>query len=250
MTKLVILGSSTNIPDATHENTHMVLVGENRMVLIDGPANPYTRLMHANLDVDQLTDIIVTHFHPDHAAGIPLMLMAYGLSGRTDPMRIYANQHCMENLHHLLEAFSWDRWHDFPVELVIVPEEEMVVLIDDPEFKIFSSPVRHFIPALGVRVEFPKTGKVLAYSGDTAPTSTLVRLSQNADVLIHEAAGASIGHSSAEQAGVLAAECNVKELYLIHYPVGDFDYQTLVQEARKAFDGRISMAEDFDELDF
>ncbi|MCB2180169.1 MBL fold metallo-hydrolase [bacterium] len=250
MTKLVILGTSTNCPDADHENTHMVLVGESRMVLIDGPANPYTRLMHAELDVNRLTDIIVTHFHPDHAAGIPLLLMAFGLSGRTEPMRIFANQHCMENLHHLLEAFSWDRWHDFPVELITIPEEEMVVLIDAPEFRIFSSPVKHFIPAVGMRVEFPQTGKVLAYSGDTAPTPPLVGLAENADVLIHEAAGASIGHSSAKQAGELAAQCNVQALYLIHYPVGDFDYHSLVQEAATEYDGLIVIAEDFDVLEF
>jgi hypothetical protein len=43
MPKLVILGSSTNIPDQHHENTHMVLVGDDHMVLIDGPGNPFVR---------------------------------------------------------------------------------------------------------------------------------------------------------------------------------------------------------------
>jgi len=250
MTKLVILGTSTNVPDATHENTHMVLVGEKRMVLIDGPANPYTRLMHANLDVNRLTDVIVTHFHPDHAAGIPLMMMAYGLSGRKEPLRIFANGHCMNCLVNFLEAFSWKEWHDFPVELVTIPEEELVPLIDSPEFCIYSSPVNHFIPAVGLRVEFPQSGKVLAYSGDTAPTSSLIGLAQDADVLLHEAAGASVGHSSAEQAGVLAAKTEVGQLNLIHYPVGDFDYQVLVREAKKAYSGPVVMAEDFDELTF
>jgi ribonuclease Z len=228
----------------------MVLAGEDRMVLIDGPANPYTRLMHANLDVNRLTDIIVTHFHPDHAAGIPLMLMAYGLSGRKDLMRIYANEHCMDFLLQFLNAFSWEMWHDFPVELITIPDEEMVLLIDSPEFKIFSSPVKHFVPAIGLRVEFPQSGKVFAYSGDTAPTPSLNALAQNADLLIHEAAGASVGHSSAEQAGVLAAQAKVDKLYLIHYPVGEFNYQSLVPEAGKFFDGPIAMAEDFDEFYF
>lgn len=250
MTKLVFLGTATNVPDATHENTHMVLVGEDRMVLIDGPANPYSRLMHAKLDVNRLTDIIVTHFHPDHAAGIPLMLMAYGLSGRTAPMRLIANHHCMENLQYFLEAFSWKMWHDFPVELVTIPEEEMATLVEVPEFTVYSSPVKHFVPAIGLRVEFPRTGKVLAYSGDTAPTPSLFGLAKGADVLIHEAAGASSGHSSAAQAGELATKAAVKQLYLIHYPVGDFDYQTLVEEAGRKFDGPVIMVEDFDVLEF
>ena len=43
MPKLVFLGTATNIPDETHENSHFAIVGKDRMVLIDGPGNPYSR---------------------------------------------------------------------------------------------------------------------------------------------------------------------------------------------------------------
>jgi ribonuclease BN (tRNA processing enzyme) len=35
MPKLIILGTSNAIPDEAHENTHMVLVGKTRTILID-----------------------------------------------------------------------------------------------------------------------------------------------------------------------------------------------------------------------
>ncbi len=40
MPKVIILGSSNAIPSQEHENTHMVVVGEERMVLIDCVSNP------------------------------------------------------------------------------------------------------------------------------------------------------------------------------------------------------------------
>ena len=41
MAKLIFLGTSNAISDENHENTHMVLVGEKRTVLIDCPNNPF-----------------------------------------------------------------------------------------------------------------------------------------------------------------------------------------------------------------
>lgn len=250
MPKLVILGTATNVPDESHENTHMVLVGDHRLVLIDGPANPYSRLLQANLPVDQLSDIIMTHFHPDHVAGIPLLLMALGLSGREEPLKIYGNEHCLKNMQELLVAFEWENWHSFDVDFFVVPDKNLHLLLDVDEFKVFSSPVNHFIPAIGLRIEFKKSGKILAYSGDTAPTESLLGLSQKADILIHEAAGKSAGHSSAAQAGQLATQADVDSLYLVHYPVGGFNYQNLVKEAANFFSGKIKMAEDFDVINF
>ena len=250
MTRLVILGTATNVPDECHENTHMALVAHDRLVLIDGPGNPYSRLKQAQLPVDQLSDIVMTHFHPDHVGGIPLLLMALGLSGRKEPLRLYANQHCMKLMLDLLEAYEWENWHFFPVELFVISDDNLSVVLENEEFKILSSPVEHFIPAIGLRVEFKRSGKVLAYSGDTAPTESLYGLADKADVLIHEAAGASAGHSSAEQAGQLASDANVKSLYLVHYPVGGYPYQDLVTVAAGVYSGKVVMAEDFDILDF
>ena len=40
MPKVIILGSSNAIPTTEHENTHMVVVGEERMVMVDCVSNP------------------------------------------------------------------------------------------------------------------------------------------------------------------------------------------------------------------
>jgi ribonuclease Z len=250
MPKLIILGSSTNIPDIHHENSHMVLVGDDHMILIDGPGNPFVRLREAGLDERKLTDIIMTHFHPDHVSGIPLLLMAVGLSGREDLLDIYANKHCLALMQKLLGFYEWESWHSFPVEFHTIREERNYLLMEVDGCKIFTSPVKHFIPTVGLRFEFPNVGKVLAYSCDTAPTPSLIDLGKDADIFIHEAAGESPGHSSARQAGEIASEANAKSLYLIHYPTGEFNSHILIEEAAQAYNGPIALAEDFMEFDF
>ena len=129
--------------------------------------------------------------------------------------------------------------------------------MDCAEFKITSSPVRHLIPTIGLRFDFKASQKALAYSCDTEPCVEVVRLAQGADVLIHEATGESMGHSSAGQAGHehaassgIAARAEVNKLYLIHYPTGEYVDDNLLVEARQNFQGEVELATDFMTLDF
>ena len=75
MPKVIILGSSNAVPSIDHENTHLVIVGEERTILVDCVSNPIVRLEQAGIDFNDLTDIVITHFHPDHVSGMPLLLM-------------------------------------------------------------------------------------------------------------------------------------------------------------------------------
>ena len=69
-------------------------------------------------------------------------------------------------------------------------------------------------------------------------------------MLIHEASGASYGHTSPAQAGEIASRCKAGALYLIHYPTRGFDGEQLIREAQSNFPGQVSLAKDFLELEF
>jgi len=251
MPKLIILGSSNAIPDVQHENTHMVLVGEGRTVLIDCVSNPILRLQQASVEFDNLTDLILTHFHPDHVSGVPLLLMNMWLMGRSHPLNIYGLHHTLDRIENLMGFYAWSEWPDFfPVVFHRLPANEKTAVLECEEFRIFSSPVRHLIPAIGLRIEIERNEKVVAYSCDTEPCSQVVRLAEGADVLIHEAAGGALGHSSAAEAGDIARQAEVGELYLIHYRTGKYASSNLVAEAKQCFEGQVGLAEDFMTLDF
>jgi ribonuclease Z len=91
---------------------------------------------------------------------------------------------------------------------------------------------------------------VMAYSCDTEPCQQVIDLAAGVDLLIHEAAGASPGHTSAAQAGRIARDAEAKALCLIHYPTCSFDYRSLVGLAQEVFEGDVFLAEDFMELAF
>lgn len=250
MPKVIILGSSNAVPSKDHENTHLVIVGKERMLLIDCVSNPVVRLEQAGIDFNDLTDIIITHFHPDHVSGVPLLLMDMWLMGRTRPINIYGLHYTMDRLEKLMGFYGWAEWPNFfSVGFFRLPDVELAHVMDCSDFKVHSSPVHHMIPTIGIRVQCKNGQKVLAYSCDTEPCEQTVRLASGADILIHEAGGASFGHSSAEQAGEIATKAEVGKLYLIHYPTGRFANGDIAAEARRTFQGEVVVAKDFMTID-
>jgi len=251
MQKLYFLGSSNAIPDEHHENTHMVLVGEQRIVLIDCVDSSILRFKKVGVDFNRLNDLILTHFHPDHVSGVPKLLMNMWLMGRSLPLNIYGLQHTLDRMQKMMELYNWSEWPDF-FEVIFhrLPTQEMISVLECEEFHILAAPVQHFIPTIALRIEFQESRKVLAYSCDTEPCPQLLRLAGGADVLIHEASGPLPGHSSAAQAGMAAAQAEAGALYLIHYPTGQFSAGELLSEARKHYDGPVTLAEDFAVLEF
>ena len=243
MPKIVILGTAHAIPDENHENTYLAVLGEGRQILIDCAGSPVIRLNKAGIDLMGVTDIFLTHFHPDHISGIPALLLSMWLLGRRNSLNIYGLQYSLERLEKLMGLFEWEAWPGFfPVDFHPLPAEPMITALKTDEFLIYTSPVQHLIPTMGIRIEARQTGKVLAYSCDTEPCGAVVELAQKADILIHEATGSGPGHSSAAQAGGIAARADVGALYLIHYDPRD---ESLENQAQKEFPGQVIRAEDF-----
>ena len=246
MAKLIILGTSNALSSEKSDNTHMVLVGEERNVLIDCVTNPIHTLSKFEIDFNDVTDLVLTHFHPDHVSGGPLFLMDMWLRGRKKPINIYGLHYTLDRFERLMEFYSWAEWPEFfPVAFHRLPANELVTMLDCDEFTTKTSPVHHMIPTIGLQFDFKGSGKRLAYSCDTEPCEPVITLAEGADVLIHEATGASRGHSSAAQAGEIAKKAEVGFLYLIHYPTGEYANDDLINEAQRTFPGKVDLAKDF-----
>ena len=249
MARLIILGSAAAVSDAEHDNTHFLLQSERgRAVLVDCGSNPLDKLARHGVQQEQLTDLILTHFHPDHVYGVPILLMQLWLVGRREPLHVHGLHHCLYRFEEMLTAFMVETWPDFfPLHLHRLPEQADALLLDDADFRIRAWPTRHFIPTIGLRIEVKASGTVIGYSSDTEPIPNIIALAQGADLLLHEATGAGEGHSSAAQAGEIASLAEARRLLLIHYPVGDeADPARLIEEARTTFGGPVRLAQDHD----
>jgi len=209
------------------------------------------RIQQVGLAFEQLRGLIITHFHPDHVSGVPIMLNNIWLLGRTDPLPVYGLQDVVERFEIMMDLFRQNEWPEmYPVPCHIVAEEVGALVLENEEFRITSAPVKHLVPTIGVRIENKRTGKVLAYSSDTEPYDTVVELARGADILIHEAATDTLGHSSAAQAGEIARRAGAGRLVLIHYRPAPHKYECWVGEAAAAFGGPVELAQDFGEYEF
>ncbi|WP_115863102.1 ribonuclease Z [Halorussus litoreus] len=103
-----------------------------------------------------------------------------------------------------------------------------------------------------------RPGRTLVYTGDTRPTETVEAAAEDADLLIHDATFADdwtdrateTAHSTARQAGELAARADAERLALTHISSRyGGDVSDHLAEAREAFDGEVFVPDDGETVD-
>jgi ribonuclease Z len=250
MVKLVVLGSSSLVATEQRRPTHLAVLGEEHGLLIDCGVSPRGRLEALGFERDRIDEIFITHFHPDHAAGLPLYLMELCLRGRRAPIRIHSGAETVRRIRKAMQLYGWRKLPgQFPIRYRTVRRAQREPVLENSEFRAFAAPVRHVIPTLAVRVEQGAGARSFVYSGDTEPCAGLAALARGTDLLIHEATGAGPGHSSAAQAAAEAREAQAGRLLLIHTdPYADRG--ALLAEARAVFPGRVDLASDGETIDW
>jgi ribonuclease Z len=250
MVRLIVLGSSSLVATETRRPTHLACLGDKNGLLIDCGVSPRGRLEALGVGRDRIGDVFITHFHPDHAAGLPLFLMELCLRRRKKPIRIHAGAETILRIRRTLQMSGWRTMPGlFPVEFRSVKRKKGEPVFENSDFRVTSTPVRHVVPTLGVRVDFPGTGKGFVYSADTEPSAGLAALARDTDLLIHEATGAGAGHSSAAQAASVARQARAARLLLVHTdPYAD--REAILAQARAMFPGRVRIASDKMEINW
>jgi ribonuclease Z len=245
MGKIIILGTAAAIPSEGADNTHLVILSQKRIILVDTATNPILSLSKAGLDPNSITDLILTHFHPDHVSGLPILMITMWLTGRKETLDIYGLDNTLGRVRQMLELFNISQWVNmFPINYHSSEQGGINTLFSDDVMTAIGAEVKHLIPTMGLRFEFNSSGKVIAYTCDSEPCDAIQRLAKGADILLHESAGNSKGHSSALHAGEDAALAGVNSLWLIHYPSG-MDEWRMIEEAKTAFSGEVIFARDF-----
>jgi len=104
----------------------------------------------------------------------------------------------------------------------------------------------------------PRPGRTLVYTGDTRPQERTVEVASGADLLVHDATFADdraerarrTAHSTAREAGEIAARADVRRLALTHVSSRyAHDVDAHLREARDAFDGESFVPDDGDVVD-
>lgn len=158
-------------------------------LLIDCGASSLVSLKMRHIPLNDIQVIIISHFHADHAGGVPFFLLdAHYVSGRRRPLTIAGPKGIMSWFERAMEAsFPGSMGRHFRFELSLVelgPYETR----DFGSFQVSSYMAEHGEPgglAYAYRIMIEK--KSIAYTGDTAWTDRLIDAAQGADLLIAEA---------------------------------------------------------------
>lgn len=218
MATLHLLGTGAAFSGPQRTTTMLAVEETDSIVVIDCGGDVVQRLLAANLPIEKISALIITHEHADHVGGFPLFMEKIWLAGRRNTVVVCGIAPALDQARRLWESYDTSGWEGVPrIAWQETPYAESALVLDDEYWHIAASPVIHFTPSVGLRIK-AKSGGTIAYSGDTEPTDSVQRLATRADILIHEATGEGVGHSSALQAAVAASKSGVKQLILVHLP--------------------------------
>lgn len=226
------LGTGSALTSAQRTTTMLAFEAEDTFFLVDCGGDAVQRLLAAGLDPARIEAVVLTHEHPDHIAGFPLLIEKLWLHGRRTPIPVYGLDVTLAVARRLFEAFDTSKWTDLPaLEWCPVAHVAGSAVFERGPFRVVASPVVHAVPTVGLRVE--AGGATVAYSCDTEPCPNVVALAHDVDLLVHEATGHLPGiHSSAVEAAEVAAAAGARRLVLVHLPPEVFADDLLEAQSR------------------
>ncbi len=255
MLTVVYLGTGAAVPSANRENTSLAIDDGTEITLIDTSGTPHKRFLEMHVPHERLARVIITHEHPDHTFGFPSLLQNLWLTGRRDPLPVYALDQTWKLLDRLIAAYwpqGWD--HGFPIERHTLLGDG-TQFVQTPQLSLSAARGDHSVPCIGIRAEFD--GGSVVYSSDTGPSDAIVALSRGCTALIHESTfvagqeelAGKLGHSTSRQAAEVADRAGASRLALVHFtPSEGAGLDALRAGAAEAFTGIIDVPNDGDRL--
>jgi ribonuclease Z len=260
-TRVVFLGTGGALNPERYQASLLVESGATRVLLdTGGGLGLVRRLLAAQIDPASIGHVFLSHRHLDHVGGLePWLMSVFYRRSRQDqpppPVRLHALAASAQAIRASQVAADASGELVFGEHLAWVTPEPLATELLGEGVRLTLVPVDH-LPvggeAAGCVVTADSTRVV--YSGDSRPCHALVEAARSADLLVHEVGGLDaraeflhrVGHSTAADAGRVAARAGVRALALFHLPAAEWvDPVDLLAEAkRQAPDVEVFLSED------
>lgn len=250
--KIYLLGSGGALTTERRAHTSIAVEADDQTLLIECSGTPMHSLRRAGLDWTGLTDIVLTHRHPDHLYGLPSLALHIYVEclqlRRNHSLRIFGPEDALDVAKAILDTVDLSGRDELQLEYLPLPRGEHGTTIGDLEVSTF--PVDHGdIVALGVEItQRSWKGGTLLFSGDTSPCDSLIERSQGAGLVLHECSsieGPLEGHTSLAQMVEVARRTTAERIILVHLPPLTPQEEGVVRRGLRAdFGGRVQLGED------
>jgi len=182
------LGSGDAFGSGGRLQTCIYVNAGNEHFLLDCGASSLIAMRRYGVDPSDINIILLTHLHGDHFGGLPFFVVdAQLISRRTKPLVVAGPPGLETRIRDAMEVLIPDSSRvkqKFSIEFIELTDKEATnigSLVVTPYSVIHPSGA----PAYSLRVEC--AGKVIAYSGDTEWTDSLISASAGTDLFISEA---------------------------------------------------------------
>ncbi len=248
--KVTFYGTGSAIPSASRGFACIGIRVAEGEVLLDCGDGSIHKLVSFGADVNQITNILVTHHHSDHLTGLTSIIETMAIRRRTQSLKVYGPPGLAKYFESVRKATNVASNKMFEIVIrEISPGERLSV----GDITVRTYEMDHTIPCIGYRLE--RKGTAIAYTGDTEPCLDVLKLSRDSDLLIHEATylksdsekARHSKHSTPAEAAIAARDSGAKRLIMTHINDGRETPREMLAEASKIF-SRCKTAEDGMEL--
>jgi ribonuclease Z len=147
--ELIVLGSASQVPTRHRNHNAYFLRWDEEGILFDPGEGTQRQMTLAGVSASQVTRVCITHFHGDHALGLPGIIQRLSLDRVKHPVEVYypaSGQAFFERLRHA--TIFMDQ-----ATLVPRPIAEDGVLAETKGFRLSAARLEHAVDTFGFRLE-------------------------------------------------------------------------------------------------
>jgi ribonuclease Z len=185
-------------------------------LLLDCGFTAPPQLWREELEVDVLDGIWISHFHGDHALGLPPLLVRFWEEGRSKALTLLG-QKGIDSFTRKSLDLAYPGFYErleFPIRFLEVEPNKHVEFLG---LTFQTAETSHSQRDLALRIDAKE--KSIFYSGDGKPTPESMALAKGTQLIIHEAFHIETelpGHGTVTRSIDMAKRCGASTLALVH----------------------------------
>lgn len=287
-----MLGTGSQVPSRERTQNGYFLRWDGEGFLFDPGEGTQRQMLYAGVAAGAITRLCITHFHGDHCLGVPGIVQRLSLDDVPHPVHAHypaSGQEYFTRLRYAASFYERAELLEEPVEedglLAVGPFGQLWARrlehsVESFGYQLIEPDGRRMLPdqlkAFGItgpdiarlqragslsidgrtvrvdQVSEPRPGQRFAFIMDTRLCENVLRLADQADLLVIESTYLSaeadlarrFGHLTARQAARVAQESGARKLVLTHFSQRYLEPDRFHEEAAAEFTGEIIIASD------
>lgn len=151
MIDITLLGTGGTVPLPDRWLTSLLVKWEGHELLVDCGEGTQIALHQLKYSCRHIDTILLTHFHADHTAGLPGLLLSMAKADRTEPVTIVGPEG-MDSL--LKGVYAIARYIPFELKYAEIGKKGDAFQVDDLDIAAF--PLKHSVPCYGYDFNLPR----------------------------------------------------------------------------------------------